>query len=199
MSDINKFLENNCGITNETNIIEKELNKKGNIDIEKKNWDKYNIQKYDLETEEEDKDKCIIFFENHFSDIQQIFIELELKNEFYLYLKGNCYLSNLSNQIEDLENIIKNKRTYYKKINKELEKVGNGLKKKHNSINEKELKTKLNQLIKKKNNKNQNIENLPPFEVISLQDEIDKIDKEIKNMKTELNELPNIIKEIEIH
>jgi DNA repair exonuclease SbcCD ATPase subunit len=203
MSNINQFLEKECGFKNNTtNIIEKELNKKE--EINKLEWDKYEINKYDSDNETQNKiEKYLYYYENNFKMIQEILYDIEYNNSFYDYIKYNKKMFDeldiYKSEIKDFNNIIENKIKYYSDQNEEFEELYQKLKnKKKNLENEKErMEEKYNNLNIKKNIKIQNIENLPPFEVLSLQDEIDKYDKEMKITKQNIFNIPEIKKEIE--
>tara|TARA_Y100000991_G_C21956187_1_gene342193 strand:+ start:862 stop:1746 length:885 start_codon:yes stop_codon:yes gene_type:complete len=193
MCDINYFLENNCGLKKETNIIEKEL-QKTDIEIKKKDWENYDINKYDLEKENNftNNDKRYIeWFENNFNNIQIIMDELHFKNELYSYLENkelHCDETDLLYQKENIENFVCIKKKKYVNEIQSLKKSYTELK--QTQIDEKQIKDKYKVLQETKIEKNKNIENLPPFEVISLQDELDKIDRDIKKCQETLENIP---------
>ena len=186
MTNINRFLEKECGFKNNaTNIIEKEIKKYNfNNDSPKK------IEKY------------LIVYENNFKMIPEILSNIEYNNSFYDYLKykqkslDEIDISNL--EITDFPIMIENKIKYYSEKNEELEELIQKLKEKIKNIEiKKQLMEKKYNDLKHKNINQNNTDNLSTFEVISLQDEIDKNEKEIKTIKQNIDNIPNIKKEIE--
>ena len=194
MSDINHFLEKECGIKKEINIIERELKKNNNLEIEKTKWEKYKLEEYQINEnieKDDDEKRYIEWFEKNFNNIQIIMDGLHFKNELYSYLENKelSYDENyLLNQKETTEKFVNGEKKKYLNEIESLKKSYSELIKKQ--IDENQIKDKYNELEAKKIEKNKNIENLPPFEVISLQDELDKIDKDIKKFQEILKNIP---------
>ena len=187
MNDINHFLETKCGFNEQIdNVIEKEL------------------QTSSIDTNN-NKEKYIQLYENNFIKIQQLMDNTDYINGFYLYLKGvDSNIDNikiLDSQIQNIKHILENKRNYYINQNEEIHQCCQDLQTEKTSIiSEKDkLEIKHKKLILDKFEKEgKKIEKESThFDIISKENEIDKITKNIKFTKEELDNIPNTQIEIE--
>lgn len=204
--DINVFLEESCGfknkqsnkvtdIINGKNIVIETIDKKINNETEL--YSEY--QKYNLE------DNNNNYFDNYFDNynlMQEIMKKIIFNDEFYLYNNNISLFENNQNNIKkhlsEVDKILQdNLVNYIKEMGKlkvnidllkdKLEKSQDILK--NNEEKQYNLKMELRNKIEYKKKK---LNILTPYENISLQDDMDKIEKDLKLINNQIKKIPII-------
>ena len=176
--DINQYLETNCGINDNNSLIENEINQ----------FEFYSLKNYEiLESIHLFKYSKLFnyYYTYYLFDINinfEDFILNDYQQELYKINQEfiNNNLEKYENKYDEFDKLIKDKKDEINKlstdtIKKEIEDLNN---------EKKEISIKLTNITSK------------TFEMISLNDEIDKIDKTIKIKLTQLDEIPIEIKKI---
>ena len=137
MTDINNFLEKECGINENTSIIEEELdsevddlkvqelcsilskNKILNSDL------KTNFRSWKDNINSENYKNFNYYFENNYLLIKELLNEVMFKDQFYLFTQkinpiNNDDIKVLKNEVTNIENTICNKKNFYNKENENL-------------------------------------------------------------------------------
>lgn len=215
MTDINNFLEKECGINENTSIIEEELdsevddlkvqelcsilskNKILNSDL------KTNFRSWKDNINSENYKNFNYYFENNYLLIKELLNEVMFKDQFYLFTQkinpiNNDDIKVLKNEVTNIENTICNKKNFYNKENENLITKKKELKDKLNKINLKKVEEKYSNLQSELKNKEDKKENVSLFDTLKFNDDIDKLNKEIKIIRKELQEIPENQKNINI-
>ena len=215
MTDINNFLEKECGINENTSIIEEELdsevddlkvqelcsilskNKILNSDL------KTNFRSWKDNINSENYKNFNYYFENNYLLIKELLNEVMFKDQFYLFTQkinpiNKDDIKVLKNEVTNIENTICNKKNFYNKENENLITKKKELKDKLNKINLKKVEEKYSNLQSELKNKEDKKENVSLFDTLKFNDDIDKLNKEIKIIRKELQEIPENQKNINI-
>lgn len=180
--DINVFLEESCGFKN------KQSNKVTNI-INDKNIVLENIN---------NENDYFSNYQNNYNLIQKIMKKFIFNDEFYLYNNNISLFENnqlnIKDHVNEIDKILYNDISTYENKIDELKKDIQILNDKINSNEIKESQQKqLNLKLELKNRKEEQkkiMQDLTPYEKISLQDGIDKIEKDLKNITNKIKEIP---------
>lgn len=183
--DINVFLEESCGFINEKN------------EQSKKNTDNINDENIILENINNEND-YFSNYQNNYNLIQKIMKKFIFNDEFYLYNNNISLFENnqlnIKDHVNEIDKILYNDISTYENKIDELKKDIQILNDKINSNEIKESQQKqLNLKLELKNRKEEQkkiMQDLTPYEKISLQDGIDKIEKDLKNITNKIKEIP---------
>lgn len=183
--DINVFLEESCGFINEKN------------EQSKKNTDNINDENIVLENINNEND-YFSNYQNNYNLIQKIMKKFIFNDEFYLYNNNISLFENnqlnIKDHVNEIDKILYNDISTYENKIDELKKDIQILNDKINSNEIKESQQKqLNLKLELKNRKEEQkkiMQDLTPYEKISLQDGIDKIEKDLKNITNKIKEIP---------
>ena len=183
--DINVFLEESCGFINEKN------------EQIKKNTDNINDENIVLENINNEND-YFSNYQNNYNLIQKIMKKFIFNDEFYLYNNNISLFENnqlnIKDHVNEIDKILYNDISTYENKIDELKKDIQILNDKINSNEIKESQQKqLNLKLELKNRKEEQkkiMQDLTPYEKISLQDGIDKIEKDLKNITNKIKEIP---------
>ena len=207
MTDINNFLEKECGINENTSIIEEELDSEVddlkvqelcNILSKNKILDpdlKKNFQSWKNNINSENHKNFNYYFENNYLLIKELLNEVMFKDQFYLFTQkinpiNKDDIKVLKNEVLYIENTICNKKNFYNKENESLITKKKELKDKLNKMDLKKVEEKYSSLQSELKNKQDKKENVSLFDTLKFNDDIDKLNKEIKIIKQELKEIP---------
>ena len=207
MTDINNFLEKECGINENTSIIEEELDSEVddlkiqelcNILSKNKILDsnlKANFQSWKNNINSENNKNFNYYFENNYLLIKELLNEVMFKDQFYLFTKkinpiNKDDIKVLKNEVNNIENTICDKRDFYNKTNESLITKKKELKNKLNKMDLKQIEEKYSNLQSELKNKEDKKENVSLFDTLRFNDDIDKLNKKIKIIKEELKEIP---------